>query len=406
MRGSHRIIHAGDIGAPEIIAQLAKIAPVTAVRGNIDKDAWARNLPETDVLELDGITVYVLHDLAQFRSQAQGRRVCSCGRRPQSYSETRDAGWSAVFQSRQRRSTTIQTSGEPRQVSFGRWSRAGRDYDSDDRPLATDSPPIATIARMSIEFHVDARAGAARAGRLITPHGQIETPVFMPVGTAGTVKAVPQDVLEELGVKILLGNTYHLYQRRRRNRSQLRRLATRWTTTCSPRWPAISRTARSRARSSLAAAGGSSTSGKAWSGSSTPSSNLGLLSRFVGMITDSRSFLSYVRHEYFRRVLCALLGADIEAGLIPADGGPGRAGGEHLLPERRQLFRHEARPVLAGGGEITPSRPRGSAARAARCRASARPAGRGACGRCARAGRPGGTRASGAGRRWLRSPGT
>ncbi|MGA7441329.1 MAG: tRNA guanosine(34) transglycosylase Tgt, partial [Candidatus Sulfotelmatobacter sp.] len=50
-------------------------------------------------------------------------------------------------------------------------------------------------------------------GRLITPHGQIETPVFMPVGTAGTVKAVPQDVLEELGVKILLGNTYHLYLR-------------------------------------------------------------------------------------------------------------------------------------------------------------------------------------------------
>jgi glucuronate isomerase len=49
-------------------------------------------------------------------------------------------------------------------------------------------------------------------------------------------------------------------------------------------------------------------------------SNLGLLSRFVGMLTDSRSFLSYVRHEYFRRVLCALLGADVEAGLIPADG--------------------------------------------------------------------------------------
>jgi glucuronate isomerase len=48
-------------------------------------------------------------------------------------------------------------------------------------------------------------------------------------------------------------------------------------------------------------------------------SQLGLLSRFVGMLTDSRSFLSYVRHEYFRRVLCAMLGADIEAGLIPAD---------------------------------------------------------------------------------------
>ena len=48
-------------------------------------------------------------------------------------------------------------------------------------------------------------------------------------------------------------------------------------------------------------------------------SNLGLLGRFVGMLTDSRSFLSYVRHEYFRRLLCAMLGADIEAGLIPAD---------------------------------------------------------------------------------------
>ena len=48
-------------------------------------------------------------------------------------------------------------------------------------------------------------------------------------------------------------------------------------------------------------------------------SNLGLLSRFVGMLTDSRSFLSYGRHEYFRRLLCRLLGEDVEAGLIPAD---------------------------------------------------------------------------------------
>ncbi len=48
-------------------------------------------------------------------------------------------------------------------------------------------------------------------------------------------------------------------------------------------------------------------------------SNLGLLSRFVGMLTDSRSFLSYPRHEYFRRVLCDLLGADVENGDLPAD---------------------------------------------------------------------------------------
>ncbi|MHC4482535.1 MAG: glucuronate isomerase [Planctomycetota bacterium] len=48
-------------------------------------------------------------------------------------------------------------------------------------------------------------------------------------------------------------------------------------------------------------------------------SNMGLLSRFIGMLTDSRSFLSYPRHEYFRRILCQLLGSDVEAGLIPAD---------------------------------------------------------------------------------------
>ena len=48
-------------------------------------------------------------------------------------------------------------------------------------------------------------------------------------------------------------------------------------------------------------------------------SNLGLLSRFVGMVTDSRSFMSYPRHEYFRRVLCNLIGRDIEAGDLPDD---------------------------------------------------------------------------------------
>jgi glucuronate isomerase len=47
--------------------------------------------------------------------------------------------------------------------------------------------------------------------------------------------------------------------------------------------------------------------------------NMGLLSRFVGMLTDSRSFLSYPRHEYFRRIVCNLLGNDVEAGLLPND---------------------------------------------------------------------------------------
>jgi len=66
---------------------------------------------------------------------------------------------------------------------------------------------------MSLKFQVEATAGSARAGRLLTPHGEIETPVFMPVGTVASVKGVSQDILEELGVQILLGNTYHLYLR-------------------------------------------------------------------------------------------------------------------------------------------------------------------------------------------------
>ncbi len=66
LRGSERIIHAGDIGAPEILEKLAKIAPVTAIRGNVDKGAWARRLPETEVLEVGSVSIYVLHDLTKF----------------------------------------------------------------------------------------------------------------------------------------------------------------------------------------------------------------------------------------------------------------------------------------------------------------------------------------------------
>jgi len=66
---------------------------------------------------------------------------------------------------------------------------------------------------VSFQFEIEARNGSARTGRLITPHGEVETPVFMPVGTLASVKGVSQDILEELGVQILLGNTYHLYLR-------------------------------------------------------------------------------------------------------------------------------------------------------------------------------------------------
>jgi uncharacterized protein len=65
LRGSDHIIHAGDVGSPDIIKKLSAIAPLTAVRGNIDKGSLARELPETQLLELGGTLIYMLHDLAQ-----------------------------------------------------------------------------------------------------------------------------------------------------------------------------------------------------------------------------------------------------------------------------------------------------------------------------------------------------
>ena len=64
-----------------------------------------------------------------------------------------------------------------------------------------------------MEFSVTAQCGAARCGQLTLAHGVVETPVFMPVGTYGTVKAMAPRELEELGAQIVLGNAYHLWLR-------------------------------------------------------------------------------------------------------------------------------------------------------------------------------------------------
>ena len=90
--GSQHLIHAGDIGSPEILGQLSAIAPVTAVRGNVDKGDWARELPATQVLELAGISIYVLHDVAQLdlKPKAAGFAVVISGHSHTPKQETRD----------------------------------------------------------------------------------------------------------------------------------------------------------------------------------------------------------------------------------------------------------------------------------------------------------------------------
>jgi len=92
LQGSQHIIHAGDVGDPEILDKLAAIAPVTAIRGNVDKDAWARRLPETEVAEIAGISIYILHDLGMLdlKPEAAGFGVVISGHSHIPKQETRD----------------------------------------------------------------------------------------------------------------------------------------------------------------------------------------------------------------------------------------------------------------------------------------------------------------------------
>jgi uncharacterized protein len=81
LRGTDSILHAGDVGAPKILETLARIAPVTAVRGNVDTASWARALPQTEVVEAGGVSIYILHDLGQLdlKPEAAGFRVVVYG---------------------------------------------------------------------------------------------------------------------------------------------------------------------------------------------------------------------------------------------------------------------------------------------------------------------------------------
>jgi putative phosphoesterase len=63
LQGVELILHAGDVGKPEVLTELRTIAPVYPVRGNMDREDWARNLPKTATVDVGGFTLYVLHDI-------------------------------------------------------------------------------------------------------------------------------------------------------------------------------------------------------------------------------------------------------------------------------------------------------------------------------------------------------
>jgi putative phosphoesterase len=92
LRGSDHIIHAGDIGDPLILKKLAEIAPVTSIRGNVDREAWARKIPPNDVLEVGGVSIYVLHNLAELdlKPEAAGFAVVVYGHSHVAKQETKN----------------------------------------------------------------------------------------------------------------------------------------------------------------------------------------------------------------------------------------------------------------------------------------------------------------------------
>ena len=92
LRGVDRILHAGDIGGPEVLRALEVLAPVTAVRGNNDRDAWAEAIPATEVVEASGAWLYLLHDVKtlDLDPRAAGFAAVVAGHSHRPVSEERD----------------------------------------------------------------------------------------------------------------------------------------------------------------------------------------------------------------------------------------------------------------------------------------------------------------------------
>ena len=90
LSGSELIVHAGDVGDPQILPRLRKIAPVVAVRGNVDTERWCESLPRAEVVQLRDISIYVLHNLRELdlNPKAAGFQIVASG-----HTHKPDAHW-------------------------------------------------------------------------------------------------------------------------------------------------------------------------------------------------------------------------------------------------------------------------------------------------------------------------
>jgi hypothetical protein len=111
LAGVDHIIHGGDVGRPDVLVRLRKIAPVTAIRGNVDAGDWANEYPDTECVRLGDRSIYILHDLKTLaiRPRRAGRRRDRF--RPLPPGAGRNNRRGVIPQSGQRRATALQTSG-------------------------------------------------------------------------------------------------------------------------------------------------------------------------------------------------------------------------------------------------------------------------------------------------------
>lgn len=108
LTGVDHIIHAGDIGRPEIVDALRRIAPVSAIRGNVDNGAWTRDYPDTKLVRLAGKSIYILHDLKTLKADAGvGIDVIVSG---QAFPRAEDphGRWRSLPESRERGTAALQ----------------------------------------------------------------------------------------------------------------------------------------------------------------------------------------------------------------------------------------------------------------------------------------------------------
>jgi uncharacterized protein len=89
LAGCERILHAGDIGGPEVLAMIGRVAPVVAVRGNNDREPWAADLPETTIVELGATRVLMIHDAKQLGAVPAGVACVVAGHSHKPVCETR-----------------------------------------------------------------------------------------------------------------------------------------------------------------------------------------------------------------------------------------------------------------------------------------------------------------------------